>query len=124
MSILKNLLGNFMPHMESRRSSATLAVINSELVHNVDGDESAVIYINGTGTLSCTYVVEGSPDGLNYFPLICYPYTSVGGTIPQPGQPLYIEAVSASTIQRMLCCAVGGLQKLELDYLRMLLVLL
>ena len=114
MSILKNILGNFMPHMESRRSSATLAVINSELVHDVNGDESAVIHINGTATLKCTYVIEGSPDGLNYFPLICYPYSSVGGTIPQAGQPLYIEAVNAATVQRMLCCAVGGLHKVRI----------
>lgn len=114
MSILKNLLGDFMPHLESRRSTGRLAAVNSELVHDVNGDESAIIYINGTGTFNATYVVEGSPDGINYFSLICNPYTSVGGTIPQPGQPLFTEAVNAATIHRMLCCAVGGLQKIRI----------
>lgn len=116
MSLLKNLLGNFMPHLESRRSQATLASINSELVHDVDGDESAVIYIDGSGTLNCTYIVEGSPDGVTFVPLICYSYApgSVGGTLPQPGQPVYTEAVNAAAIDRMLCCATGGLRKIKI----------
>lgn len=115
MSILRDLLGNFMPHFQSRRSSGNLAVINAELVHDVDGDASAVIYIDGTGTLNCTYIVEGSPDGTNYVPLICFPYApaSLGGTLPQPGQPLYAEAVNAAAVDRMLCCAVGGLRKIR-----------
>lgn len=33
MSILKNLLGNFMPHLESRRSSGSIAVNGGEVVH-------------------------------------------------------------------------------------------
>jgi hypothetical protein len=115
MSILRNLLGNFMPHMESRRSSGNLAVVNAELVHDVNGDASAVIYIDGTGTLNATYIVEGSPDDTNYVPLICYPYTpaSLGGTLPQAGQPIYTEAVNAAAVDRMLCCAVGGLRKIR-----------
>jgi hypothetical protein len=115
VSILKNLVNAFMPHLEARRSTATLAAVNAELVHDVNGDESAVIFINGTGTLNATYSVQGSPDGVNYADLVCYPYApaSVGGTLPQPGQPLASEAVNVATVQRMLCAAVGGLQKIR-----------
>lgn len=116
MSIARNLGGAFMPHPESRRSQGVLAAVNAELIHDVDGDSSAVIFINGTATFNATYVVEGSPDGTNYFNLLCFPYApgSVGGTLPQPGQPLVTEAVNAATVQRMLCAAVGGLRRIRI----------
>lgn len=116
MSIARNLVGAFMPHPESRRSQGVLAAVNAELIHDVDGDSSAVIFINGTATLNATYVLEGSPDGTNYFSLIAYPYAPglVGGTLPQPGQPLVTEAVNAATVQRMLCAAVGGLRRIRI----------
>lgn len=116
MSILRNFLGNFMPHFESRRSAGVLSAVNAELVHDVDGDQSAVIFLDGTGTFAATYIIDGSPDGTNFYPLACYPYApaSLGGTLPQPGQPLYTEVVNAAAIDRMLCCAVGGLRKIRI----------
>lgn len=116
MSILRNLLGTFMPHFEQRTSSATLAAINAELVHNVSGDAHAIIFLNGTGTLNATYSIQGSPDGANFYDLVAYPYSpaSVGGTLPQPAQPLVTEAVNAATVQRMLCVPCGGLQKIRI----------
>ena len=116
MSIQRNLAGAFMPHQESRRSTGTLAAVNAELIHDVNGDESAIIYINGTGTLNCTYSIQGAPDGVNFYDLMAYPYSpaSLGGTLPQPGQPLVTEAVNAAAVQRMLCVAVGGLQKIRI----------
>jgi hypothetical protein len=116
MSIQRNLSGVFMPHQEARRSTGTLAALNAELVHDVNGDNSAIIFINGTGTFNATYSVQGSPDGTNFYDLIAFPYApaSVGGTLPQPGQPLVTEAVNAATVQRMLCAAVGGLQKIRI----------
>jgi hypothetical protein len=115
MSLLRNLLGNFMPHLEARSSAATLAAINAEVVHNLSGDASAVIYLNGTGTLNATYAVDGSADGVNYFPLLCYPYgtASLGGFLPQSAQPLVQETVVAATVIRALCTSVGGLQKVR-----------
>lgn len=115
MSLLRNLLGNFMPHFEARTSTGTLAVVNAEVVHNLSGDASAVIYINGTGTLNATYAVDGSVDGVNYFPLLCYPYgtASLGGVLPQSAQPLVAEVVNAATVIRALCTSVGGLQKVR-----------
>lgn len=117
MSILRNLAAAFMPHFESRRTAPTnLAVNNAEVVHNVDGDEHAVIFINSTNTPTLTYQVEVSPDGTNYFPVLCYPLPQacVGGTIPQASQPIIAEALSAvATIQRTLLVPVGGMQRLR-----------
>lgn len=115
MSILRDLLGNWIPHFVSRRTTATLAVVNATLEHPLDGDASVVININGTGTANGTYIVEGTPDGTTYFPLVCYPYgpANLGGTLPQPGQPIYTEAVNVATVNRMLCAAVGGMQKIR-----------
>ena len=116
MSLLRNLLGNFMPHLEARTSTGTLAAINAEVVHNLSGDASAVIYINGTGIFNSTYTIDGSVDGVNYFPLLCYPYgtASIGSaTLPVAAQPLVAETVNAATVQRALCAAVGGLQKVR-----------
>ena len=112
MSIQKNLANLFMPHFESRRSTGTLNVINAELVHELNGDQSAVILINGTGTLNATYNVQGSVDEVNYFDLACYPYSTaaVGGTIPLAGQPIHTEAVNVATVIRMLCASVQGLK--------------
>jgi hypothetical protein len=116
MSILRNLAGAFMPHLEARRTTGTVAAVNAEVVHPVNGDESATIFINGTGTFNATYEISGSPDGTNFYPLICFPYSpaSVGGTLPQPGQPIFTEAVNVATVQRLLCCAVGGLQAIRI----------
>ena len=107
--------GDFMPHWKSRRTTGSIAAINAEVVHDVDGDESVVIFLNGTGTFNATYIVEGSPDGVEYFSLLTYPYApaSLGNALPQPGQPLFAETVNAATVKRMLCAAVGGLQKIR-----------
>lgn len=116
MSIQRNLAGAFMPHQEARRTTGTVAALNAEVVHDVNGDESAVVFLNGTGTFTATYNIQGSPDGVNFYDLMAYPYApaSVGGTLPQPGQPVVSEAVTAAVVQRMLCVAVGGLQKIRI----------
>lgn len=115
MSILRNLLGNFMPHFEARRTSGVIADAQAEVVLDVSGDESVLIHLVGTGTFNATYVIEGSPDGTNYYPLLAFPVPQMclGGTIPQAGQPIISEAVNAATIQRTICVAVGQLQKVR-----------
>lgn len=115
MSILRNLLGAYLPHFEQRRSSALLAAVNAELVHLVNGDNSATIFISSAGTtLNAAYNVQGTVDGTNYFDVLAYPYApaSVGGTLPQPGQPLLSEVVNA-VVQRALCVPTGGMQALR-----------
>lgn len=116
MSILKNLLNQFMPHAESRRSSANLASLNAALTHDVDGDSNAIIYIDGTGTLNATYILEGSPDGIQWYNLIGYPYAphAVGGTIPISSQPIFTEAVNAASIKRTICANVAQLRKIRI----------
>lgn len=115
MSILRNLVGSFMPHFESRRSTGTIGALNAEVVHNVDGDNSVIFFLNGTGTFNATYNIQGSIDGTSYFdiPNFPVPQACLGGTIPQAGQPLVSEAVNAATVQRALCAATGGLQKVR-----------
>ena len=115
MSILRNLLGSFMPHFEARRASGVIAAAQAEVVLDVSGDESVLIHLNGTGTFNATYVIEGTPDGTNYYPLLAFPVPQMclGGTIPQAGQPIISEAVNAATIQRTICVAVGQLQKVR-----------
>lgn len=112
MSILRNLLGSFMPHFESRRSSGSIAVNGGEVVHALDGDESVTIYIQSTGTLNATYNFQGSINGTDYFDLVTYPYApaNIAGTLPQPAQPVVSEAVNVADVRRLYCAAVGGLR--------------
>ena len=117
MSLLRNLLGNFMPHFESRRNTAVLNALNAELVVDIDGDNAALIHIMTSAALTATYVVEGSPDGVNYYaiPVFAFGLGSVNGTIPQPCQPIISEA-STLAIQRILCANVGGLRKIRVRF--------
>lgn len=114
MSILRNILGNFMPHPEARTASGSLNALNAEVVLDVSGDNSAIIFLNAQSALTATYVVEGSIDGTNYHPLLAFPYTPgcALGTITIAGQPIVAEA-STLQIQRALCVAVGGLKKVR-----------
>lgn len=108
-----------MPHLESRRTALTsMSVSGAEVVHLVDGDESAVINIVVPVASVLTYSIQGSPDGTNYYDLLCFPYApaSALSTLPQPGQPLVSEAVTALGTTRMLCAAVGGLQKIRVRF--------
>ena len=116
MSILRNLLGNFMPHMEARVTTGALSALNAEVVHTVSGDSSTSIFLVGSGTFNATYNVQGSVDGTNFFDLPTFPIAqaSLGGTLPQAGQPLLSEAVNAASVQRLLCVAAGGLQKVRI----------
>ena len=116
MSTLKNADGNFMPHMEGRSSFGTLAAINSEVVHNVNGDASAVIYFTSTGTLNCTYNIQASIDGFNFFDVPAFPIAQAcfAGTIPNSAQPLVSEAINAANVARALCVATGGYRKIRI----------
>jgi hypothetical protein len=115
MSITKNLNGQAVPVREARSSFGVLAAVNAELVHDVNGDESALVHLVGTGTLNATYNIQGSPDGTNYYDLLAYPMSNmcIGGTIPPAGQPLLTEAVNVATVHRALAVACGGLKKIR-----------
>jgi hypothetical protein len=114
MSLLRNLLGNFMPHFEARTSTGTLVSATAALEHDLNGDDATIIDI---GAVACnlTYTVEGSADGTSYFPLLCFPYgtASLGGTIPMAGQPLITEAVNATGLRRVLSTSTGQLKRIR-----------
>jgi len=115
MSILRNLLGNFMPHPERREASGSLAAINSEVVLALNGDESAVVFFNtGGASATLTYTVDVSPNGTDFFPALCFPYTPacLGGAL-QAGQPLQTEGLTG-VITRTLCVAVGQMRALRI----------
>lgn len=116
MSILRNEAGAFMPHMEGRTTTGTLAATNSEVVHNVNGDTSAIIYFTSTGTLNAIYNVQASIDGTNFFDVPAFPIAQacLAGTIPISAQPLVSEAVNAANVARALCVATGGYRKIRI----------
>lgn len=99
-----------------RRVTGTVAAVNAEVVMSINGESSATIWLNGTGTFNATYAIQGSFDGTNYFDVLSYPVSQfcVGGTIPLAGQPIISEAVNAATVQRALCVAVGNLQTIRI----------
>lgn len=116
MSILKNLLGVFMPHFEQRSVSGSITGVNSEVVLDVNGDESVTIYMDGSGaTFNATYVIEGSVDGVNYSSLLAFPVPQFcnGGTIPLAAQPLLLEAVNTTSVRRVVCACVSQLKKVR-----------
>lgn len=116
MSLLRNLLGNFMPHFEQRTITGNVAALNAEVVMDVSGDESATIQIDGGGgALNATYVIEGSVDGTTYASLLAFPVPPFcsGGTIPLAGQPIVLEAVNAAGLKRVISVACGQLKKIR-----------
>lgn len=116
MSTLKNENGDFMPHFESRKTTGVIAAINAEVVHAVNGDESAVIYFTTSGTMTMTYNVQGSFDGTNFFDIAAFPLPQAcaGGTIPQAAAPLVSESMNAPNVIRALCVATGGLNRIRI----------
>lgn len=114
MSIFRNLSNAFVPVREQRTASGTLNVLNSEVVLDVNGDESAAVYMASTafiGTLEFT----GSVDGTNFGPIIAYPYAvgAAGGTLPQSAQPLLIHALVAANTSQLYAVPCGQLRKVR-----------
>lgn len=116
MSTLKNTAGDFMPHMEGRTTTGTLAAVNAEVVHNVNGDTSAIIYFTSAGTMTCVYNIQASIDGFNFFDVPSFPIPQAcsAGTIPSASQPLVSEAINAASAARALCVATGGYRKIRI----------
>jgi hypothetical protein len=117
MSILKNLSAAFVPVRERREASGSLAAANAELALDVNGDNHATIWFDGSGaTFNATYVIEGTIDGTNYGALLAYPITTLcnAGTIPLAAQPIVSEAVNTTSVRRALCVAVAGLKRVRI----------
>jgi hypothetical protein len=116
MSILRNDGGAVVPVRERRSASGTLGALNAELVLDLNGDESALVYVQSAafvGTLEFTGLSDLGTT--NYFPVAVYPYAigCAGGTIPIAGQPLLIDALVAANTARVYSIPVGQLRKLR-----------
>ena len=116
MSQFKNAGNVIVPVRERREASGVLAALNAELVLDINGDESALVYIQSTafiGTLEFTGC--NNADGTQYFPVAAYPYSigCAGGTIPLAGQPLLTDALVAANTARVYSIPVGQLRKLR-----------
>lgn len=102
MSQAKNLSNAFVPIREARESLTltSLAALNSELVHDVSGDESAVVNVVGLSPVM-TLAFEGSVDGVVYFPILAQCYYGVGGTIPNAALAMVADTLAATNTLRV-----------------------
>jgi hypothetical protein len=117
MSIFKNLLGAFVPVRERRESAATLGSVNAELVHDLNGDESALVYLNAAaGTWNATVDFSGSVDGVNFFSVPAYPFSpgcTSATAVPVAAQPLLTEVINSTSVVRVYALQTGQLKKLR-----------
>lgn len=116
MSLFRNLAAAFVPVRERRESSGTLASLNAEIVHDCNGDEAALIYVNaGAGTWNATLDFAGSADGTNFFSIPVYPFVPgcLSGTVPHAAQPLLTEVINTTSVIRAYCVNVGQIRKLR-----------
>lgn len=117
MSIAKNALGEIVPVRERRETSGNFTANNQEIVLNLNGDQSALVYVLSdlfVGTLEFTGASDSA--GASYFPIQAYTYSPgcTGGTIPLAGQPLLVDALVAANIARVYSIPVGQLKKLRI----------
>jgi hypothetical protein len=108
-----NLNSEYVPIRERRRTTGTIAALNAEVVHLLNGDESAMIYVNASvGTWNATLEFTGTIDGTNYFSIPVYPMATASTSstaLPQSAQPLLIEAINGTSVIRTYAVATGQL---------------
>ena len=116
MSLIKNVLGLFVPVREQRRldNAASPFVANlAELVMDVNGDESALCFLaltNFNGSIE----LSASPDGTNYGPVWAMPYAAVGGNIPIMAKPLFAETFATVSGSRTYAIKTTGMRKIRI----------
>ena len=124
MGMSKNLAGDVVPVRERRSAGpVNLTAINQEFVFDVNGDASVLVYVLSdlfVGTLEFTGAIDGidipyTPPSM-YFPVQAYPYSigCNGGTIPQAGQPMLVDALVAANLTRVYAIPVQQLKKLRI----------
>lgn len=117
MSVIKNDLGVIVPIRERRSGQATLAVLNSELVLDLNGDAYALVYVQCNslvGTLEFTGCID--QPGALFFPVPAYGYLPghTGGSAPMSNQPLQTDSFTAAAVSRVYSLPVGQLRKLRI----------
>lgn len=116
MSVAYNTAGNFVPVRERREISGVLAALNSELVLNLSGDDSAMIYVNcGASTFNGTFEFTGTVDGTNFFAVPAIPYFNAGAAgAPSNAQPLLFEAINTTNVQRVYAIRCGQMRAIRI----------
>lgn len=116
MPVLHNGEGAAIPVRERRSITGTLGALNAEVVLPLNGDESALVYVQSTAFVG-TLEFSGLGDSVaGYLPVVAYPYSPgcVGGTIPLAGQPLLTDALVAANTIRVYSVPVGQLRALRI----------
>lgn len=116
MSTFKNADLQVVPVRESRRIVGTLVANNSEVVLNLNGDESCNVHLisnDFVGTIEFSACYDDT--SANYHAVPAYPITNaaVGGTIPVAGRPLVSEALVAAQDVRAYAIPCGQFRKLR-----------
>lgn len=124
MGMSKNLMGQVVPVRERRSAGpANLTAVNQEFTMDLNGDSNVLVYVLSdllVGTLEFTGAMDGidipfTPASM-YFPVQAYPYSigCNGGTIPQAGQPILVDAFVAANLTRVYAIPVQQLKKLRI----------
>lgn len=116
MSILKNLLGAFVPVRERREITGNLAAVNQELIMPLNGDANVLIYVLSdlfVGTLEFTGACDTGPS--LYFPVQAFSYSvgCTGGAIPLAGQPMLLDPLVAANLTRVYSVPASQLKSLR-----------
>jgi hypothetical protein len=115
MPVLHNAAGDAVPVRERRENSGILNALNSEVVLDLNGDESALVYVGSTA-FAGTLEFSGRGDGeAGFLPVVAFPFSPgcAGGTIPQAGQPLILDALVAANTVRVYSVPCGQLRALR-----------
>lgn len=110
--------GEFVPLRERREATGVLASLSASVDLAVNGDNAALVYINGgASTLGATVSFLGSVDGSNFFPVLALPYYGAGASgTPSFAQPLIVEVLNAINIQRVYAVRCGQLKKIRVQF--------
>ena len=118
MSIFKNELGLTVPVRENRTAGpVNLTALNQEFTMDLNGDANVLVYVLSdlfVGTLEFTGAIDNGPS--LYFPIRAYAYSSgcTGGTIPNAGQPMLLDALVAVNLTRVYSIPVSQLRRLRI----------
>ena len=118
MSIFKNALGLTVPVRENRTAGpVNLTALNQEFTMDLNGDANVLVYVLSdlfVGTLEFTGAIDNGPS--LYFPIRAYAYSSgcTGGTIPNAGQPMLLDALVAVNLTRVYSIPVSQLRRLRI----------
>lgn len=105
-----------VPVRESRRKVGTLANGASEVIIDLDGDESANIHIISNdlvGTIEFSACYDDTAANFHPIPVFPIANASVGGTAPVSGRPLVQEALAAAQDVRAYAVPCGQFRKLR-----------